>query len=55
MKLRGGRDSWSFLDLELLLGRCGPNVAVVANAWRDDRDGLRRRGERGQELIIDTQ
>ncbi len=36
--------SWSFLNLQFLLGGSGPDVAVVANAWRNDGDGLRRRG-----------
>ena len=52
MKWIGGRDSWSFLNLQFLLGWCGPNVAVVANAWRDDGDGLRRRGIAVEEFSI---
>ena len=38
------RSSWAFLNLEFFLGGSGPDVAVVAKAWRDDGDGLRRRG-----------
>jgi hypothetical protein len=52
MKWIGGRDSWSFFNLQLLLGGCGPDVAVVANAWRDNGDGLRRRGIAVEEFGI---
>ena len=48
-----GLGSWSFLNLKLLLGVCGLDVAVVANAWRDDGDGLRRRGVDGEECGVD--
>jgi hypothetical protein len=39
----GVSTSWSFLDLEFVLGGCAPNVAIVANAWRNDGDCLRWR------------
>lgn len=46
------RSSWSFFNLQLLLGGCGPNVAAVANAWRNDGDDLRRRGVAVEEFGV---
>ena len=43
MKSRSGRTSWSSLNLEFLLGRGGPNLAVFADAGGDDGDDLGRR------------
>jgi len=51
-EMQSHRGSWSSLDLEFLLGGCDPDVAVVASAWRDDGDGLRRRGVAVEEFGV---
>ena len=45
--------SWSFFNLQFLLGGRGPYLAVISNTWRDDGDGLWRRGIALEEFGVD--